>query len=554
MARIVPDGWKEFTAEGVLPNEAVTLHLLERELPDAYTVYHGVCWTKVHDRGFAVFGEIDFIVLEPSGAMLLVEQKDGALLEEPDGLTKQYIGTRKNVPSQMGHNLQSLMGKLNKVLPKSEVRLDSLLYCPGHTVRKKETAGVPPERIVDGLAKANLARRIQELLPCGPARPDTTKVIHAFLANVMDLVPNAQLALDKIGVIQTRLSGGLSNWARKLDFAPFRLRVVGTAGSGKTQLAMGVITDAAYAERSVLYVCFNRPLADHVRELADGVWEQADGNARAVGYHQLCDQTFRAAGGVPDFSTTAVFGELEAFMDSYQPTDEELVDELVVDEGQDFREGWRANLLRFLKPEGRVWWLEDPLQNLYDRPALEFDGWVTLRSAANYRSPRELLDLVDWLLPAEFSAQAGSPLKTAGVQFLSYPAEGSLLKCTSDAVKACIEAGFTVNQIAIITFRGWEKSEFKTRADVAGYALVKPTGTYDNEGNPIFTEGQLRVDTVYRLKGHSAPCVVLTEVDFETISVVDMRKLFVGITRATAKFVMVCSDRVMRGMYGADGE
>jgi hypothetical protein len=545
VARIIPDGWKELTADDVLPNEAETLYALERALPDDYTVYHGVCWTKIHDRGYAVFGEIDFIVLEPSGSMLLVEQKDGSLLEEPDGLTKEYIGTRKNVPSQMARNVKSLLTKLRKAVPNKDVHLDSLLYCPGHVVRKKETAGVPIDRIVDGLAKANLAKRIQELRPCGPARPDVTKAIHAFLADVMDFVPNAQLALDKIGVIQTRLSGGLSNWARKLDFAPFRLQVVGTAGSGKTQLAMGVITDAAYAGRSVLYVCFNRPLADHVRELADG-------NARAVGYHQLCDQTFRAAGGIPDFSTTAVFGQLEAFMDSYQPTDDELVDELVVDEGQDFREGWRTNLLRFLRPDGRVWWLEDPLQNLYDRPALNFDGWVTLRSDANYRSPRELLDLIDWMLPAEFGAQAGSPLRTAGVQFLNYPAQGSLLKCTSDAVKACIDAGFSVNQIAIITFRGWGKSEFKARADVAGYALVKPTGTYDAEGNPIYTEGQLRIDTVYRLKGHSAPCVVLTEVDFETMSSVDMRKLFVGITRATAKFVMVCSDCVMQRMYAPE--
>ena len=57
------------------------------------------------------------------------------------------------------------------------------------------------------------------------------------------------------------------------------------------------------------------------------------------------------------------------------------------------------------------------------------------------------------------------------------------------------------------------------------------------------------MDTVYRLKGHSAPCVVLTEVDFETLSRVDMRKLFVGITRATAKFLLVSSDRVMAEIF-----
>jgi KaiC/GvpD/RAD55 family RecA-like ATPase len=46
---------------------------------------------------------------------------------------------------------------------------------------------------------------------------------------------------------------------------PWRLRVRGTAGSGKTQLALQALQKAHAAGKSALYVCFNRPLADAMK-------------------------------------------------------------------------------------------------------------------------------------------------------------------------------------------------------------------------------------------------------------------------------------------------
>ena len=46
------------------------------------------------------------------------------------------------------------------------------------------------------------------------------------------------------------------------------LRVVGTAGSGKTQLALRLLKDADAAGLKAAYLCFNRALADHMARLA----------------------------------------------------------------------------------------------------------------------------------------------------------------------------------------------------------------------------------------------------------------------------------------------
>jgi hypothetical protein len=48
---------------------------------------------------------------------------------------------------------------------------------------------------------------------------------------------------------------------------------------------------------------------------------------------------------------------------------------------------------------------------------------------------------------------------------------------------------------------------------------------------------------VHRFKGRAAPCVILTEIDFDTLDDKAIRRLFVGATRATLKLMLVLSAR-----------
>ncbi len=90
MARILPDGWEQLEI-GAIPFEITTLRLLGAALPDDYTVFHGVHWTRV-EHGFSVFGEIDFVVVGPDGQCVAIEQKNGPLVETQAGLVKHYAG------------------------------------------------------------------------------------------------------------------------------------------------------------------------------------------------------------------------------------------------------------------------------------------------------------------------------------------------------------------------------------------------------------------------------------------------------------------------------
>jgi superfamily I DNA and RNA helicase len=58
-------------------------------------------------------------------------------------------------------------------------------------------------------------------------------------------------------------------------------------------------------------------------------------------------------------------------------------------------------------------------------------------------------------------------------------------------------------------------------------------------GGPIYSEGELLLESVYRFKGQSAPAVILAEVDFDALDERETRKLFVGASRAMMKLVIV---------------
>lgn len=534
MAHIHPEGWRELKASGAAQREIETLAVLAEGLDERYAIYHGVHWTRIAEGNHALAGDIDFAVVGPTGKVLLIEQKSGLLAESPDGLVTRNARRGHSLQVQLAHTASALAARLRDACAGEEVPLEALLYCPDYTVRSPGTAGLDPARIVDATRREHLAAIVRSILPVsGEALPRRER-IHRFMADLLRLVPEVDAIASQADALTTRLSGGLAEWARRIECTPFRLRVIGTAGSGKTQLAMAAFRDALAAGRRPLYVCYNRPLADHIALIAPPGGEVAT-------YHQLADRVSRGLGQVPDFGQPDAFARLEALLDAHVPAVADCFDEIIVDEGQDFHAGWADNLLRFLRPEGRAWWLEDPLQNLYGRPPAVLPGWVCLRSETNYRSPRDILALLNPLLPAP--VVAGSPLAGPEVDILTYAGLDELVLITAHAVTRAVGLGFKRSKIAVITYRGREHSVLTPLTRLGPHALRAPTGRYDLLGNPVLSAGDVLIDSVLRFKGRAAPCVIFTEIDFEQLDERAVRRLFVGATRATLKLVLVVSAR-----------
>jgi hypothetical protein len=530
MARIIPDGWRELAVTGAAQREIETLAILADGLPDDYTVYHAVHWTGIDGR-YAIYGEIDFAVVSLAGDLLLIEQKSGFLDETADGLVKQYPGKSKSVPVQISRMLSQLRGKLAVRGDIPSVHTDALLYCPDYTVRNPETAGLVPARIVDASRRAQLCQIIARLLPPGEKTLATAKV-HAFLRNLIQLDTDVSALMGHARKVVTRVSGGLAHWARRLEFEPFRLRINGTAGSGKTQLALAEFRATLDAGKRPLYVCFNRPLADHFSTIAPA-------GGLACTYHQLCDQRLRDAGETPDFSIPNAFERLQTRAAELPVSAAFLFDTLIVDEGQDISEPWRDFIFRHARPEARMLWLEDPLQNLYGRPPTPLPGWVTLRAQSNYRSPRPIVELLRRLLPGGLEIEAASPIAADEIEFLDYADTQSMFARVKEAIRLCYSAGFRKHDVAIVSYHGREQSQLLTLDRLGQTSLRHFTGEYDLFGQPVYTPGDVLVESVYRFKGQAAPAVILTEIDFDVLDDKAARKLFVGATRSAMKLVLI---------------
>jgi hypothetical protein len=577
MARIIPDGWRELAnsdaspgaAGGGLPPSAQrhheTLALMAAGLSDDFTVYHAVHWTTI-ERGFAVIDNIDFVVVNRMGDLLLIEQKTGFLEESGDGLMRRERGRLRNVSVQMARTAAGLRDKLARRPGCEAVKVDALLYCPDFSVRRIETAGVAAERIVDASRRDKLLAVIREILSVEvdggraagagsvSAVPGTTggalravsawQQVDRFFRDVIELETDVSALVGRAQAMVTRVSGGLAHWARQLDFSPYRLHVEGTAGSGKTQLALAEFRAAIDRGLRPLYVCYNRPLADHFAEVAPAGGEVCT-------FHTLCQRLVRDAGKTVDIGAPDGFERLEKTAAEVPIDDRWRFDSVVVDEGQDFSPAWRDQVLRHARDDARLIWLEDPMQSLYARERSRLPGWVTLYARANYRSPREVVRLLRAILPADIHIEAAGPLAGAELEIFDYADTAQMLAATKEAIRSCLGTGFRRHDIAVVSFRGREQSALLSLDAIGPHPVRRFTGRYDLLAQPVYTGGELLVESVYRFKGQAAPAVVFSEVDFESMDERSIRKLFVGATRATMKLSIVASTRAAQAIRAA---
>ena len=77
---------------------------------------------------------------------------------------------------------------------------------------------------------------------------------------------------------------------------------------------------------------------------------------------------------------------------------------------------------------------------------------------------------------------------------------------------------------------------------------------YDLLGDPQYSDGRVLLETVYRFKGQAVPAIIFAELDFETLDDKTLRKLFVGMTRARLKLILVVSERAAKVLFNALGE
>lgn len=510
--------------------ELALLRQLADGLSDQYHLFHSVDWASCEPQGDR-HGELDVVVVNRAGDVALLEVKSGGLESSVEGLVKHYGAVAKDVGRQAKWQFGSILHRLRT--EGIDVRLHHLLVFPDHRIGPEGTVGYPRERIADADDCQDLPGYIERLLGSGMPGPQCARVL-AFFADRLRLTHDVATLAGRLESVITRIAGGLADWVPRIHSPGRVLRVVGTAGSGKTQLALRLLRDAVVAGERASYVCFNRPLADHMRDIAPT-------RAEVASFHQLAWIAAGRPAGEPDHAHLAA--SYAAAVAAAGPD----LDLLVIDELQDFQMPWVAALLQRLRPQGRLYLLDDPDQCLYpDRDELDLPDAVTVRSSENYRSPRQVAGVINALGLASRPIESLCPYEGSQPDFEIYrpePGDDDLLRATAKAVQAALDQGHALQDIHLITWRGVERSRLFARGQLASWPLCRFTGRYDARGEPVWTDGELRIDTLRRTKGQAAPVVILTEVDFEQLGELERHLLFVGMTRARMRLAVVLTAR-----------
>lgn len=521
------------------------LRLLEQGLSDDFDVFHSLPWSIMQGDQQS-FGEFDIVIVSPIGHLLILEIKAGSVTENEEGLSKHYAskGLHKS-PKDIGHQVRRMHASLLQRIETGDlphVHVGSLLVLPDHT-REGHIVAYPNARIVDASRMDQLCNTLRASFPTHALTPDERERVLDFLANRFQVQPDVAHHIGQVQQATTQLASGLATWVQRLHHPSQLYQIEATAGSGKTQLALTLLRHAAAQGQKALYVCFNRPLADHLARLAPPSCE-------VTTFHQLCRDHAEQQGLSLDFADPQVFERITQRYLQDAPHLPARLDLLILDESQDLEANWVHALTQSIFDKGRVYMLGDHQQQLYERDSFVLQDAVQVRCMDNFRSPHRVVHMVNRLQLTPEPVLARSAHVGELPHFHVWEAGLSSAKGKLDeCLQQLWQSGYTPEQVAVISYRGVQQSEALRQHRLGGHATRRFTGHYDSAGNPQWSHGTLLTETLSRFKGQSAPAVVLCEVDFDTLSERDQRKLFVGLTRAQLRVDVVLSERAAQLLF-----
>ncbi len=535
MAQIIPeDATKDIELNGGRNGELVTLSKLQAQLSDEYWVFHSVHWSKRNSK-YTDLGEIDFVIINSSGKVLFIEQKNGALQEYPGALIKEYrSGKRKDVAQQIYRSMDLVQEKFARQTRGLKLSPSYLICLPDYKVKDIQSVGIDTGNVVDSTKYDSIAKFIEKIIPVSSKDEKRFDALMDFFSDVYHLVPDIHSHVEVQRSHFLRRAGYLSEILNNLDMQPYRLKVSAIAGSGKSLFATSFYQKQIKNEMHPLMVCFNRSLSEKLKA-------RLSSKGYINTFYGLCSDFLESIGTKPDFSKINQPGFwrkiLEQVTEAEIPTDWQF-DTLIVDEGQDFESEWFEILKLFLKDNGGILWLDDPLQNIYGKRTVELDRFVHYSCNKNYRTPQSIADFIQNMLGVEFDSE--NELSGLGVGMNSVQSAELQIGKVAEILKELSSKGFSQEDIAIISCKGAQISKFSEIDKIGKFAIKKFTGEYDSLGNQKYSDGGIIFDSIYRFKGNQSPAVILVDVDStKKPTAREKNILFCGMTRATVRLDIV---------------
>lgn len=562
MARFVPD-----VATSDIPHDSERrVYEALRGLPSGFVVLHSFPWLRPQ-RDLAGEplreGEADFVILHPERGLLVLEVKGG----QPSLIGRQWWRGGKQMRDPFIQAQRNRYSLLDAVEERTRKRIHRGLFTHGDLVVFPHaifSGALPlnadPRILVDALGVPDLPLRIGSAFETWA--DCATRLTPSQFSELLDaLMPklrllrcaSAEVNAERDRIVQITLDqratllGLLENE---------RVLVEGTAGSGKTLLALEFALTLAERGHRVLLLCYNRYLSEWLQDQA-----RYDPRAARVGkrleiatFHACARHLAKRAGvafEVPHNGEQTFWDEevpliMEQALEVLQARGQaECFNSIVVDEAQDFAPDWWVSIesLSCTGREGRLYAfldLNQSLRRVPKLPSVPFPTRFTLRTncrntKAIARSSASLARVEVRLLPGSPSGEVPA-LRRAG----SAAAETGLVLAE---IRQLLQQGITPQQLAVIGPAAYAKSALSHHREVNGIPLIDDAGDWRRGAGILVT-------TARAFKGLEADVVLIYGLsDFGPLFT--PTDLYVAWTRARHRLVVTCQSGEVRAAVEA---
>jgi superfamily I DNA/RNA helicase len=480
--------------------------------------------------------EIDFVMIKPQEAILIVEVKGGLI--EYNGSEKTWYQNHNKMKKPPTDQVISCVSSLLKRYPDVAKKLPvNWTVCFPQCELLNENSlptNVNREVIIDQRDLLTIDKKIESLFKStkqefyfkkGQSRFEYNRFKQQLLRG-LGFVKRLSTTIELDEKAYIRLSREQYNVFRQATDNK-RLVVNGPAGSGKTILAKELAKELLAEGKRVLFLCYNRTLSSVIRQEFRNEWGR-DASIEVSTFHHFARQQINDDIWFQDNKKEPYFWELliPSRLESVPTEELDKYDAIIVDEGQDFKLFWYGLLEKHLEENSRFLVFLDKNQDIFNHftQLPEEQKLSHFKLTRNCRNSKEIIRFIADQTGLSSDCFEESPVGDCIVR--NYKNDTEQVKLLRDDIIHLIEnEGLLPSQIVILIHSHKAESCLADVKKIKNYSLISAYRPQDRRENNILYA------TVEIFKGLESDVVMLVDND-QIVEDEHAKRLYVEASRA----------------------
>ena len=461
--------------------------------------------------------EVDFIIAIPGKAIICLEVKGGVInfSGDKDEWTQNGNLMYKRPDSQASSAAHALIASFSEYI--GDMAIGWGLCFPDVDLNSRTLpTSINSNQIIDQLGLLHIDKALEYLFNFIKQQHSNRLGVRRWMYNKF----KTQLLRD-IGFVQVLSTRVKYNERRFIELTTNQIKIFnrlkankkiitdGPAGSGKTIIAKTLAQDFIKEGKKVLFLCYNRTLANKIRYEFDRIEKQIE----VTTFHSFARKviTLYDANWWEESNRSNEFWELEVpvKLEECLYFYVEKYDAIIIDEAQDFKDFWFELIFSLGTAEVSTYVFMDEMQNIFGHftKVPNEESFIKYSLPENCRNTKAIVRYLSEITSKNIKTFPNSPEGDTIVE-KSFANQVDQQKFILDEIKSLTrEQGINTDQILIL-LNSPKSESCLAKTTKAGKLAIK---ALDNKGR--FYKDAINYTTINTFKGLEADIVFVIDVD-----------------------------------------